>query len=67
METFGRYNMITTDIIGNLDNLYDLNTIINLNNRLEGFAISVLMESKNIHFIKQVIEKKKYINRAWNE
>ena len=58
MEIFGRYNMITTDIIGNLDNLYDLNTIINLNNRLEGFAISVLMESKNIHFIKQVIEKK---------
>ena len=67
MEIFGRYNMITTDIIGNLDNLYDLNTIINLNNRLEGFAISVLMESKNIHFIKQVIEKKKCINRAWNE
>ena len=58
--------MTITDIIGNLDNLYDLNTIINLNDRLEGFAISVLMESKNIHFIKQVIEKK-CINRAWNE
>ena len=57
METFGRYNMIITDIIGNLDSAYDLNRIINLNDRIEGFVISVLMESKNIHFIKQVIEK----------
>lgn len=50
--------MIITDIIGNLDSAYDLNRIINLNDRIEGFVISVLMESKNIHFIKQVIEKK---------
>ena len=59
--------MTITDIIGNLDNLYDLNTIINLNDRLEGFAISVLMESKNIHFIKQVIEKNTSIEHGMNE
>ena len=59
--------MIITDIIGNLDSAYDLNRIINLNDRLEGFAISVLMESKNIHFIKQIIEKNTSIKYGMNE